>query len=44
VGFAGGHALAMPFAALEGVRRDCRAEEVTSMAEGYKRLEQILAR
>ena len=25
VGFAGGHALAMPFAALEGVRRGCRA-------------------
>src|SRR5262245_23960627 len=25
VGFSGGHALAMPFAALEGVRRGCRA-------------------
>src|SRR5690242_8986390 len=25
VGFSGGHALAMPFAALDGVRRGCRA-------------------
>src|SRR5476651_722138 len=32
VGFAGGHALAMPFAALEGVRRGCRA--VVSSASG----------
>ena len=31
IGFAGGHALAMPFAALEGVRRGCRAI-VTSAA------------
>src|SRR5262249_47939372 len=32
VGFAGGHALAMPFAALDGVRRGCRA--VVSTAAG----------
>jgi FliI/YscN family ATPase len=32
VGFSGGHALAMPFAALEGVRRGCRA--VVSSAAG----------
>src|SRR5471030_2144828 len=32
VGFAGGHALAMPFAALEGVRSGCRA--VVSSASG----------
>src|SRR6188472_4314606 len=31
VGFSGGHALAMPFAALDGVRRGCRAL-VTSVA------------
>src|SRR5436305_902604 len=33
VGFHGGHALAMPFAALEGVRRGCRA--VVSTAAGF---------
>ena len=32
VGFSGGHALAMPFAALDGVRRGCRA--VVSSAAG----------
>ncbi|MGA8919905.1 MAG: flagellum-specific ATP synthase FliI, partial [Pseudolabrys sp.] len=32
VGFSGGHALAMPFAALDGVRRGCRA--VVSTAAG----------
>ena len=30
VGFSGGHALAMPFAALEGVRRGCRAVVATA--------------
>src|SRR6202166_607432 len=30
VGFSGGHALAMPFAALDGVRRGCRALVATS--------------
>src|ERR1700688_3060843 len=30
VGFSGGHALAMPFAALDGVRRGCRAVVSTS--------------
>src|SRR5471030_347746 len=35
VGFAGGHALAMPFAALEGVRRGCRA--IVSSASGSVR-------
>jgi flagellum-specific ATP synthase len=30
VGFSGGHALAMPFAALDGVRRGCRALVTTS--------------
>src|SRR6202162_4047061 len=29
VGFSGGHALAMPFAALDGVRRGCRAVVAT---------------
>jgi flagellum-specific ATP synthase len=32
VGFSGGHALAMPFAALEGVRRGCRAVVATAAA------------
>src|SRR5262249_32610119 len=32
VGFTGGHALAMPYAALDGVRRGCRA--VVSTAAG----------
>src|SRR6187551_1096844 len=35
VGFSGGHALAMPFAALDGVRRGCRA--VVSSAAGAVR-------
>jgi flagellum-specific ATP synthase len=35
VGFSGGHALAMPFAALDGVRRGCRA--VVSTAAGVIR-------
>jgi flagellum-specific ATP synthase len=35
VGFSGGHALAMPFAALEGVRRGCRA--VVASAAGAVR-------
>ena len=35
VGFHGGHALAMPFAALDGVRRGCRA--VVSSAAGSVR-------
>jgi flagellum-specific ATP synthase len=35
VGFSGGHALAMPFAALDGVRRGCRA--VVSTAAGAVR-------
>jgi flagellum-specific ATP synthase len=30
VGFSGGHALAMPFAALDGVRRGCRAVVTTA--------------
>src|SRR4029079_13479687 len=30
VGFSGGHALAMPFAALDGVRRGCRAVVATA--------------
>jgi len=30
VGFHGGHALAMPFAALDGVRRGCRAVVATA--------------
>ena len=30
VGFTGGHALAMPFAALDGVRRGCRAVVATA--------------
>src|SRR4029078_5773580 len=30
VGFSGGHALAMPFAALDGVRRGCRAVVITA--------------
>jgi flagellum-specific ATP synthase len=32
VGFSGGHALAMPFAALDGVRRGCRAVVATAAA------------
>ena len=35
VGFSGGHALAMPFAALDGVRRGCRA--VVAIAAGTVR-------
>ena len=35
VGFSGNHALAMPFAALEGVRRGCRA--VVASAAGFVR-------
>ncbi|MGB7671990.1 MAG: hypothetical protein WBM31_13045, partial [Pseudolabrys sp.] len=37
VGFSGGHALAMPFAALDGVRRGCRA--VVTTAAGTIRAE-----
>src|SRR5471030_583734 len=43
VGFADGHALAMPFAALEGVRRGCRAI-VTSAAGAVRPSERWLGR
>jgi flagellum-specific ATP synthase len=43
VGFHGGHALAMPFAALEGVRRGCRAI-VTSAAGAVRPSERWLGR
>ncbi len=43
VGFHGGHALAMPFAALEGVRRGCRAV-VTSAASAVRPSERWLGR
>src|SRR5471032_3172618 len=43
VGFAGGHALAMPYAALEGVRRGCRAI-VTSAAGAIRPSERWLGR
>jgi flagellum-specific ATP synthase len=43
VGFSGGHALAMPFAALDGVRRGCRAV-VTSAAGAIRPSERWLGR
>src|ERR1700688_4070612 len=43
VGFAEGHALAMPFAALEGVRRGCRAV-VASAAGAVRPSERWLGR
>jgi flagellum-specific ATP synthase len=43
VGFSGGHALAMPFAALEGVRRGCRAV-VNSAAGAIRPSERWLGR
>ena len=43
VGFAGGHALAMPFAALDGVRRGCRAV-VTTAAGAIRPSERWLGR
>ena len=42
VGFSGGHALLMPFAPLEGVRRGCRA--VVSSVRAAVRPSQALAR
>src|SRR5215475_1138885 len=43
VGFSGGHALAMPFAALDGVRRGCRAV-VTTAAGAIRPSERWLGR
>ena len=44
VGFSGGHALAMPFAALDGVRRGCRAVVSTIAAGTIRPSERWLGR